>query len=176
MTADFQSRLVMSSEWMLDPCRGICSASPDTRLLQGGPVRNTPEHSVSTVCSMEARPLRDGDGCPRDIMVRSARICISPLQPRGEMPAQAGNGGVNNSASSTCMASPVIVPTSSGVSNRPPSSPPMVSLPSPGPIRPATPSTPVSLPPSRRLEGLVQKLTEDGVSPLALELISAGCN
>ena len=153
--------------------RGILPASPDARLLQGRPVRNTPEHTVDTVCSVEARPLRDGDGCPRDIMVRSARICVSPLQPRGEMSAQAGNGGVNNSASSTCMASPVMVPTSSGVCHRPPSSPPMVSLPSPGPIRPAAPSSPVSLPPSRRLEGLRQKLTEDGVSPLASELISA---
>ena len=32
--------------------RGILPASPDARLLQGGPVRNTPEHTVSTVCTV----------------------------------------------------------------------------------------------------------------------------
>ena len=153
---------------------GVHGADPEVRQVQSGPICNSLEHTTAPVHSVEARPLRNGDGCSLNLMVRFRRVCIPSLQSHREVSTQVGNGAVHCPAGSPSVASSTMVSAHPGVSGRLTDSSPIIPDSSARSIRTTSPPATVQLPPASRLESFRGKLSADGVSQQATELISAG--
>ena len=61
--------------------------------LQGRLVCRLPESQITTICELETRSLRNGDGCFQNRLDRSSGVCIPPFLHDRPMPTEDYRGG-----------------------------------------------------------------------------------
>lgn len=140
--------------------------------LQHRPIHYSPEFLASEVHGTEARSICCCHRLTSQLVGKSTGVCISPFQSH-QMSTQTGEGEVNHPSGGTSMASSIVVSCSAGILNRFPTSP-ILSTTTSGPIRSAPPPDPVPVSSAGRLEGLRKRMSSEGISEQASELISAG--
>ena len=80
--------------------------NPNIRTLLNRPVCIQTEQPVKKLRQLETRPLLCGHRCLPDFMERRARLCLSPIFPSWEMPAEDPSRGLYSHVDSTNLEQP----------------------------------------------------------------------
>ena len=139
--------------------------------MPGGLVRFSPQQSTGEVHKLETRPVRDGNRCTADQLVRAGGLCLSTVCPDRSVPAEDQSGGVHGAVNSSMLENSALVPCPAGIISRSPNPPARAQEPTEGSPQPTTTSEITS---SCRLESIRQQHASVGVSEQAAELLAAG--
>ena len=82
----------------------------DSGPLLGGSLRHSSQQSTEEACQLAPRPICDSKGCLYYVVAGGGRVCISPVLPNRQMPAENPPRGVHSGTGNPCVGRPALVP------------------------------------------------------------------
>ena len=130
----------------------------DPGAMLSGSLCHSHQQPTEEVRQMAPRPVHNRNGRLYYVLAGGSRVCISPVLPDRQMPAESSPGGVYSGSGDHCVGRPALVPGPTGPPNR---------------IEQATPTGATRSAPASRLETIRETHLAEGISEWASVLDGA---
>ena len=139
-----------------------CNTDPGTML--SGSLCHSPQQPTEEVRQLAPRPVCNRNGCLHYVLTGGGWVCISPVLPDRQMPAESSPGGVYSGSGDPCVGRPALVPGPTGPSNRIPFACAVTLSASSRPLQQGTLICATRLAPASHLETIRETHLAEGIS------------